>query len=274
MTSLSHPLPHFPTKSFLPYDLSTYSTMPHLSHTALMSPLVNPFVPSNILNMFQEDTKQSSGKVSSGSAVPALRPFHIYDPTDPISVLSVPPTTDFNRLKNDKAINEQSPSTQVTSSTSDIDVISTQRKVIVRNETVRKKKELVKDEAYWERRRKNNDAAKRSRDSRRQKEDEMTLRAAMLEQENIRLRLEVEHLRAEVDRLRMLVLSPTILSTPQTIISSPATVLHNPQPRQQQSQQPLPPTPSVTPLLSQQQPSVTTPLFTLSSSTTTTVTSQ
>ncbi|EFO19202.1 hypothetical protein LOAG_09291 [Loa loa] len=240
-----------------------------------MSPLVNPFVPSNILNMFQEDAKQSSGKTSSGLVVPALRPFHIYDPTDPISALSVPPTTDFNHLKSDKTINEQSPSTQVTSSTSDADVTPAQRKVIVRNETVRKKKELVKDEAYWERRRKNNDAAKRSRDSRRQKEDEMTLRAAMLEQENIRLRLEVEHLRAEVDRLRVLVLSPTILPAPQAIISTPATVSHTPQPRQQQSQQqPLPPTSSVTSLLPQQQPPATVPLFSLSSSTSTAVTTQ
>lgn len=33
----------------------------------------------------------------------------------------------------------------------------------------KKRKELVRDDAYWERRRKNNDAAKRSRDSRRRK---------------------------------------------------------------------------------------------------------
>uniref|UniRef100_A0A915PYF4 BZIP domain-containing protein n=1 Tax=Setaria digitata TaxID=48799 RepID=A0A915PYF4_9BILA len=241
--------------------------MPHLSHTSLMSPLVNPFVPSNILNLFQEDAKQTSAKVSSGTAATALRPFHIYDPTDPISTLSVPTTTDFNHLKCSKATSEQSPSTQVTSSTSDNDVTPAQRKVIVRNETVRKKKELVKDEAYWERRRKNNDAAKRSRDSRRQKEDEMTLRAAMLEQENIRLRLEVEHLRAEVDRLRVLVLSPTILPAPSAIISAPTTVLQTTQPRQQQSeQQPLPPTPSATPSLPQQQSSVTGSLFSSSSS--------
>lgn len=32
-----------------------------------------------------------------------------------------------------------------------------------------KRKELIRDQAYWERRRKNNDAAKRSRDSRRKK---------------------------------------------------------------------------------------------------------
>lgn len=34
----------------------------------------------------------------------------------------------------------------------------------------------AKDEAYWERRRKNNEAAKRSRDARRAKEDEIALR--------------------------------------------------------------------------------------------------
>lgn len=34
----------------------------------------------------------------------------------------------------------------------------------------------TKDDAYWERRRKNNEAAKRSRDARRAKEDEIALR--------------------------------------------------------------------------------------------------
>ena len=48
-----------------------------------------------------------------------------------------------------------------------------------------------KDEAYWERRRKNNEAAKRSRDARRAKEDEIAIRAAFLEQENIKLRLRI-----------------------------------------------------------------------------------
>uniref|UniRef100_A0A915BBI7 BZIP domain-containing protein n=1 Tax=Parascaris univalens TaxID=6257 RepID=A0A915BBI7_PARUN len=189
--------------------------MPHLSHTSLMSPLVNPFVSSNIFNLLQDEIKSDKSCT--------LRPFHIYDPSDPITALSVP-TTEIARN------NEQSPSTQVTSSTSDSDASTAQRNVIVRNEGVRKKKELVKDEAYWERRRKNNDAAKRSRDSRRQKEDEMAVRAAVLEQENIRLRLELEHLRAETDRLRVLVLSPRILSAPTAILSPPATIMHTPQP--------------------------------------------
>ncbi|XP_059155596.1 uncharacterized protein LOC131940795 isoform X2 [Physella acuta] len=61
-----------------------------------------------------------------------------------------------------------------------------------------------KDAAYWERRRKNNDAAKRSRDARRAKEDEIAIRAAMLEQENLKLRVEVAALKTETARLRCL----------------------------------------------------------------------
>nr|XP_033320955.1 hepatic leukemia factor-like isoform X2 [Megalopta genalis] len=64
-----------------------------------------------------------------------------------------------------------------------------------------------KDAAYWERRRKNNEAAKRSRDARRAKEDEIAIRAAFLEQENMRLRYEVIELRKETAKLRCLVYS-------------------------------------------------------------------
>ncbi|XP_074652695.1 uncharacterized protein LOC141907041 [Tubulanus polymorphus] len=59
-----------------------------------------------------------------------------------------------------------------------------------------------KDEAYWERRRKNNEAAKRSRDSRRAKEDEIAIRAAFLEQENLKLRVEVAALKNETTKLK------------------------------------------------------------------------
>lgn len=47
-----------------------------------------------------------------------------------------------------------------------------------------------KDAAYWERRRKNNEAAKKSRDARRQKEDEIAIRAGYLEREYLRLQYE------------------------------------------------------------------------------------
>ena len=58
-----------------------------------------------------------------------------------------------------------------------------------------------------ERRKKNNEAAKRSRDTRRAKEDEVSIRAAFLEQENIQLKWDVTKLRAEVAKIRAYVIA-------------------------------------------------------------------
>uniref|UniRef100_A0A3B4A099 BZIP domain-containing protein n=1 Tax=Periophthalmus magnuspinnatus TaxID=409849 RepID=A0A3B4A099_9GOBI len=60
--------------------------------------------------------------------------------------------------------------------------------------------EDLKDERYWARRRKNNMAAKRSRDARRLKENQIAIRAAFLEKENSALRQEVADLRQELGR--------------------------------------------------------------------------
>lgn len=57
--------------------------------------------------------------------------------------------------------------------------------------------EGLKDEKYWARRRKNNMAAKRSRDARRMKENQIALRAGYLEKENMGLRQEIERLKKE-----------------------------------------------------------------------------
>lgn len=59
-----------------------------------------------------------------------------------------------------------------------------------------------KDQSYWEKRRKNNEAAKRSRDARRAKEDEIAIRAAFLEQENLKLKYEIAALRNEIAKQR------------------------------------------------------------------------
>uniref|UniRef100_A0A8C3S9C7 BZIP domain-containing protein n=1 Tax=Chelydra serpentina TaxID=8475 RepID=A0A8C3S9C7_CHESE len=56
------------------------------------------------------------------------------------------------------------------------------------------------DEKYWNRRYKNNEAAKRSRDARRLKENQITVRAAFLEKENAVLRQEVASIRQELSR--------------------------------------------------------------------------
>lgn len=52
-------------------------------------------------------------------------------------------------------------------------------------------KQPIKDNAYFERRKKNNAAAKKSRDRRRIKEDEIAIRAAYLERENMELKIQL-----------------------------------------------------------------------------------
>lgn len=58
------------------------------------------------------------------------------------------------------------------------------------------------DDKYWARRRKNNLAAKRSRDARRLKENQIAIRAGFLEKENSALRQEVADLRKELGRTK------------------------------------------------------------------------
>ncbi|KAJ8961343.1 hypothetical protein NQ317_018147 [Molorchus minor] len=60
------------------------------------------------------------------------------------------------------------------------------------------------DLVYLEKRKKNNEAARRSRESRRAKEDEVAIRCAFLEQENIRLKLRIAVLESESNNLKSL----------------------------------------------------------------------
>ncbi|KAM6913757.1 HLF transcription factor, PAR bZIP family member a [Lycodopsis pacificus] len=63
----------------------------------------------------------------------------------------------------------------------------------------------LKDDRYWARRRKNNVAAKRSRDARRLKENQIAIRASFLEKENGALRMEVAEIRKELGRCKNIV---------------------------------------------------------------------
>lgn len=60
----------------------------------------------------------------------------------------------------------------------------------------------MKDSSYYERRKKNNAAAKKSRDRRRIKEDEIAIRAAFLERENIELKCELASVRRQLTDLQ------------------------------------------------------------------------
>ncbi|XP_044757836.1 hepatic leukemia factor-like [Coccinella septempunctata] len=66
--------------------------------------------------------------------------------------------------------------------------------------------EDLKDEKYYERRKRNNQAAKKSRDARKMREDQVALRATILEHENAILRAQVLTLREETSALRRLLL--------------------------------------------------------------------
>lgn len=73
-------------------------------------------------------------------------------------------------------------------------IIKKSRKVLVPDE--------CKDDKYWNRRKKNNVAAKRSREARRIKENQITLRAAYLEKENDTLRREMKKIKEENKQLK------------------------------------------------------------------------
>ncbi|XP_016114190.1 thyrotroph embryonic factor [Sinocyclocheilus grahami] len=66
--------------------------------------------------------------------------------------------------------------------------------------------EEAKDEKYWSWRKKNNMAAKRSRDARRLKENQIAVRSSFLERENAALRQEVAELRKDCGRCKKIML--------------------------------------------------------------------
>ncbi|XP_077984088.1 thyrotroph embryonic factor-like [Glandiceps talaboti] len=65
--------------------------------------------------------------------------------------------------------------------------------------------EDLKDDKYWERRKKNNFAAKRSRDARRVKENQIAIRASFLEKENNAFRDELSGYKKEVISLKKII---------------------------------------------------------------------
>ncbi|XP_029946059.1 TEF transcription factor, PAR bZIP family member b isoform X2 [Salarias fasciatus] len=105
------------------------------------------------------------------------------DPTD-LVLSSVPGGELFNPRKHKFSDEELKPQP----------MIKKAKKVFVPDEQ--------KDEKYWSRRKKNNLAAKRSRDARRLKENQITVRASFLERENAALRQQVAEMRKDCGRCK------------------------------------------------------------------------
>merc|ERR1712227_603181 len=73
---------------------------------------------------------------------------------------------------------------------------------------IKKRKKITtpenrKDDQYWAKRSKNNFAAKRSREARRLKENQIALRASYLEKENIQLKMTLKELHIENSNIRV-----------------------------------------------------------------------
>ncbi|PIO61535.1 basic region leucine zipper [Teladorsagia circumcincta] len=60
----------------------------------------------------------------------------------------------------------------------------------------------LKDEAYYERRKRNNESARRSREARRQKEDINFRKLELVQQDNLRLKAELQRVLMELERLK------------------------------------------------------------------------
>lgn len=59
----------------------------------------------------------------------------------------------------------------------------------------------MKDNTYWEKRRKNNESAKRSRDNKRSKEETLMMRNLYLEQENLQLKTQIAMYESQIENL-------------------------------------------------------------------------
>ncbi|XP_023214027.1 thyrotroph embryonic factor-like [Centruroides sculpturatus] len=73
--------------------------------------------------------------------------------------------------------------------------------------------EECKDKLYWERRRRNNESAKKSRALRKIKEQQTSARVLRLEHENLQLKTEVSLLKQELERLQKLVYAKTTVES-------------------------------------------------------------
>ncbi|XP_069593038.1 thyrotroph embryonic factor isoform X3 [Ranitomeya imitator] len=179
------------------------------SPTQLAQAIQNPLVPVSKLEEEEESASTSSTSPVSPSVLlqntEEVSVKEESDPPSPIDPEKVEVEVNFN----------PDPSDLVLSSVPGGELFDPRKHKFAEEELkpqpmIKKAKKVyvpedLKDEKYWNRRKKNNVAAKRSRDARRLKENQITVRAAFLEKENTALRTEVAELRKELGKCRNII---------------------------------------------------------------------
>ncbi|XP_014477526.1 PREDICTED: uncharacterized protein LOC106745965 [Dinoponera quadriceps] len=178
--------------------LPTGQSISHNHSISMASNTISPFPPVNGMetsNFSSSSSPQASSSSQASSTMPfsdvqksaeilkairtSARPFKAY-PRDPLvlSVGSQATSNVYNKFR--KEILEQVRHTENESTNSKMRRTPNRSGSPTSSTT-------DKDQAYLERRKKNNAAAKRSRDNRRVKEDELAVRTAFLEEQNMKL---------------------------------------------------------------------------------------
>ncbi|XP_077999567.1 uncharacterized protein LOC144452349 [Glandiceps talaboti] len=191
----------FPSLTTLPPGM-TPGLAPHLM--TLATEAAKMISPTQSLHLSHKKRKHahispssSSPNVDKGASGDTLLGTHVCDEGMDSTDVVIPPVSSSTLVSS-------SPSISTTNSSNIPDFLHVTNSCDGRGKKRRSLPDELKDGAYWERRRKNNEAAKRSRDARKAKEEDVAIRAALLEQENYRLRVEVAALKEETARLRCL----------------------------------------------------------------------
>lgn len=186
--------------------MNNNNSITHSVHHPVMSVPNNtisyPQVLAPTTNLLTINPKVSEQACTPDGGKKAPRPFKAY-PKDPLALTVSPP--EFMYEQNSKESYSEFRKRMLESVRKSNDGTNIKMRRLSKNSNLPTSTVDDKDMAYWERRRKNNEAAKRSRDARRAKEDEIAIRAAYLEQENIKLKYEIIALRNETARLRCMV---------------------------------------------------------------------
>ncbi|XP_023313099.1 protein giant-like [Anoplophora glabripennis] len=143
-------------------------------------------------SVFSDSSEVSSTDINSNcTKLKSVRPFKAY-PKDPLSMALIGTTTDILNKDSSEAYIEFRNR-----------MMSQVQNAQGTNKNMRRTQSSkhIADPSYWEKRKKNNEAAKRSRDARRAKEDEIAIRCAFLEQENVQLKYRLAAAEAERKRL-------------------------------------------------------------------------